>query len=60
VVDGVFVVDPPAVKIRPRLFGGALQREATLLQHGHGRLKFVKLEPDRIVGLRVEVDLPAE
>ena len=57
--DG-FVVDSPPVEIRPGLLGAALDREADLLEHLHGRLELAKGEGDRCLRQRVGVQAPAE
>src|ERR1035437_3958973 len=59
-VRRVLVVDPPAVKIGPRLLGGALHGKADVLQHRHGDFELAELELQRVVGLGIEVELPTE
>ncbi len=59
-VGGFFVVDPPPMEIRPRLLGAALDGKTVLFEHRDRRFELMKLQLDRIVGLWVEVDLPAK
>ena len=60
VICSLFVVDPPSVKIWPRVFGRAFHRESALFQHVDGILKLLKLKLDRLVWLWIEIDLPTK
>ena len=58
VIRGLFVVDPPSVKIWPRILSGSFHSKSALCQHVDGVLKLLKLKLDRLFWFWIEIDLP--